>query len=115
MGTTHNIINIFSELELLAKHSAPRSGSLGALEAVVGFWFVNWKIFKPGVCEALGRTEPLAVSSQGVQREGKEIQIVLSKMFVKIMNIIFLSINTFLSLLIIKLMKHQLQSVQCNQ
>lgn len=34
---THTIINIFSELGLLAKHSAPRElgGSLGTLEAVV--------------------------------------------------------------------------------
>lgn len=98
---THNIINIFSELGLLATHSAPRElcgcpGSQGRS---------GW---------SSGRKEPLAVSPQRVQREGKEIQIVLMKMFVKIMIIIFLSIKKFLSLMIIKLMKHQLQSVQYN-
>lgn len=113
VGTPHNIINIFSELGLLAKHSG---------SSVVPWvpWKLQWGFgllilrFLSQECVNLWK-EPLAVSPQGVQREGKEIQIALSKMCVKIMNNIFLSIKTFLSLLITKLMKHQLQSVQCNQ
>lgn len=94
---THNIKNIFSEFGFLALHSAPRElrGSLGSQG------------------RSVGRTESLAVSPQGLQREGKEIQIVLRKMFVKIMNIFFLSIKMLLALIIIKVMKHR--SVQCKQ